>query len=82
LPTSLVAQRAMAELGDDARQLLARIALDHTRGDPALLARDVVELAQEDRLPHAANPIENHAAGMDPFSPTPPSLSKILLRTS
>jgi len=62
-----VAQRAMAELGDDARQLLARVALDHTRGDPALLARDVVKLAQEDRLPDARDPVEDHAASVDAF---------------
>ena len=68
-----VAQRAMAELGDDARQLLALVALDHPRGDPAVLACDVVELAQQDGLPDAARPVEDHAAGMDPFAQPPQS---------
>jgi hypothetical protein len=61
----------MAELGDDPRQLLALIALDHPRGDPALLTRDVVELTQQDGLPDAPDPVEDHAPGMDPF-PQPP----------
>jgi hypothetical protein len=57
----------MAELGNDTRQLLALIALNHTRGDPALLTRDVIELAQKNGLPDTPDPVENHAAGVDPF---------------
>ncbi len=58
----------MAELGDDAGELLALVALDHAGGDPGALAGDVVELAQENGLADAADAVEDHAAGVDAFA--------------